>query len=214
MSADYLSQISEIGESAMEELSRRHQGREQALQLCREIIQLSANSIRALHRREFDQANDLLGQAALRVEQARTYLEKYPEIYHAGFLSDAQKEYAEALFVRAFLLDREVPQAGEVGVELSAYLKGMGEAGSELRRYSLESLRRDDVSRCEEFLETMDTVYSLLVSLDFPDAITGGLRRTADQVRGVLERTRGDLTMALRQRELTERLGNWQSGKG
>lgn len=214
MSADYLSQISEIGESAMEELSRRHQGREQALQLCREIIQLSANSIRALHRREFDQANDLLGQAALRVEQAGTYLEKYPEIYHAGFLSDAQKEYAEALFVRAFLLDREVPQAGEVGVELSAYLKGMGEAASELRRYILDSLRRDDVSRCEEFLETMDTVYSLLVSLDFPDAITGGLRRTADQVRGVLERTRGDLTMALRQRELTERLGNWQSGKG
>jgi translin len=214
MSSDYLTQINEIGGSAMEELSQRHQGREQALQLCREIIQLSANSIRALHRREFDQANDLLGQAALRVEQAGTYLEKYPEIYHAGFLSDAQKEYAEALFVRAFLMDREVPQAGEVGVELSAYLKGMGEAASELRRYILDSLRRDDTSRCEEFLETMDAVYSLLVSLDFPDAITGGLRRTADQVRGVLERTRGDLTMALRQRELTERLGNWQSGKG
>lgn len=213
MPADYLSQISEIGESAMEELSRRHQGREQALQLCREIIQLSANSIRALHRREFDQANDLLGQAALRVEQAGSYLEKYPEIYHAGFLSDAQKEYAEALFVRAFLMDREVPQAGEVGVELSAYLKGMGEAASELRRYILDSLRRDDISRCEEFLETMDAVYSLLVSLDFPDAITGGLRRTADQVRGVLERTRGDLTMALRQRELAARLGNWQGGK-
>ena len=141
--------------------------------------------------------------------QAKEYLDKFPEIYHAGFLADAQKEYAEALFVRAFLMDRELPKPGENGLEIAAYLKGMGEAASELRRYILDSLRRDDISRCEEFLETMDAAYSLLVSLDFPDAITGGLRRTADQVRGVLERTRGDLTMALRQRELTERLSGW-----
>jgi len=206
MPADYLSQVNEIGESAMEELSQRHQGREQALKLCREIIRFSANSIRALHRREFDNANDLLGQTALRVEQARSYLEKYPEIYHAGFLADAQKEYVEALCVRAFLMGRALPRPDEIGVELAAFLKGMGEAASELRRYILDSLRRDDVSRCEEFLESMDAVYSLLVSLDFPDAITGGLRRTADMLRGVLERTRGDLTMALRQRELTESL--------
>ena len=209
MPIDYLSQLDDLGEDSMEQLRRREQGREQALQLCREIIRLSANGIRALHRREFDDANDLLGQAAMRLEQAKTHLEKYPEIYHAGFLTDAQKEYAEALCLRAFLMGRELPRPGEIGVELPAFLNGLGEAAGELRRYVLDSLRRDDISRCEEFLEVMDGIYSLLMSLDFPDALTGGLRRTSDMVRGVLERTRGDLTMTLRQRELAERLNNW-----
>jgi len=213
MPADYLSQLDKIGEVSVEELSRRHKGREQALQLCREIIQLSANGIRALHRREFDGANEVLGQAAMRVEQAKASLEKFPEIYHAGFLADAQKEYAEALFVRAFLMGRELPMPGDIGVELSSYLKGLGEAAGELRRHILDALRRDDISRCEEFLDVMDAIYGLLVSLDFPDALTGGLRRIADMVRGVVERTRGDLTLALKQRDLIERLGGLQ-GKG
>lgn len=210
MPADYLSQLDKIGEASVEELSRRHKGREQALQLCREIIQLSANGIRALHRREFDSANEVLGQAAMRLEQAKASLEKFPEIYYAGFLADAQKEYAEALFVRAFLMGRDLPMPKDVGVELSSYLKGLGEAAGELRRHILDALRRDDISRCEEFLDVMDAIYGLLVSLDFPDALTGGLRRIADMVRGVVERTRGDLTLALRQRELTARLDDMQ----
>lgn len=214
MTTDYPSQLEAISQYASDELARRHQQREQALGLCREIIRLSANAIRALHRREFDGANELLAQAALRLDQMTNCLKEYPEIHHAGFLSDAQKEYVEALCVRAFLSTKELPHPQELRVGLAPYLNGLGEAAGELRRYVLDSLRRDDVSRCEELLESMDAIYGVLVSLDFPDALTGGLRRTCDMVRGVLERTRGDLTMALRQRELTERLDAWQERGG
>jgi translin len=214
MPIDYLSQLSNIREISADELSQRHAAREQSLRLCREIIQHSANSIRALHRREFDEANDLLGQAAIRVEQAKNTLDKHPDIYHAGFLSDAQKEYAEALCLRAFLMGRDLPQPKEIGIETAAYLNGIGETAGELRRYILDALRRDDISRCEELLDVMDAIYGLLVSLDFPDALTGGLRRTADMVRGVAERTRGDLTMALNQRKLIDRLDSFKDDEG
>ena len=76
----------------------------------------------------------------------------------------------------------------------------------ELRRFILDSLRRDDFSRCEQLLDVMDEIYTILVTMDFPDAVTRGLRRNTDMVRGVLERTRGDLTVALRQRRLEEKL--------
>jgi translin len=48
----------------------------------------------------------------------------------------------------------------------------------------------------------MDSIYNLLMTFDFPDAITYGLRRRVDSLRGVLERTRGDLTNSLRQQRL------------
>jgi translin len=71
-----------------------------------------------------------------------------------------------------------------------------------MRRYVLDRLRRGDVATGERLLSIMDDIYSLLITVDFPDAITGGLRRQTDMVRGVLERTRGDLTTAVRQEEM------------
>ena len=94
---------------------------------------------------------------------------------------------------------------------MAPYLNGMAEAIGELRRYILDSLRRNDVGRCEEFMDVMDDIYGVLVTVDFPEAVTGGLRRTTDAMRGVLERTRGDLTMALRQRDLVQQLATLES---
>ena len=192
--------------SAREEFTRRNAAREEALKLCREVIRFSANTIRALHRREFEDAEALLAQAREQVGQAAAWLRDYPELFHAGFLSDAQKEYAEACATRALIQRTPLPTYQELGVELPAYLNGLGEAAGELRRYILDSLRRGESGQCEELLDAMDGIYTLLVALDFPDGLTGGLRRTTDMVRGVVERTRGDLTMALLQRDLSRRL--------
>jgi translin len=133
-------------------------------------------------------------------------LESHPGIYWAGYVQDAQKEYAEANITYAVIFGDEIPAANELNVEPAAYLNGLGEAAGEMRRYILDIIRHGQIEKCERVLGIMEDIYSLLVTVDYPDAITDGLRRTTDMVRGVLERTRGDVTFALQQRQLTSAL--------
>jgi translin len=182
--------------------------REKALRLSREIIRYSANAIRAVHRREETNAEQLLSSArSLLKELERDVLRKQNDLVHAGFVHDAQKEFAEASTTLALVTGKPLPGPETLGVSYPAYLNGLGEAVGELRRYLLDSLRRNDLSRCEELLAIMDDIYSVLITMDFPDGITYGLRRTSDAVRGILEKTRGDLTLVLRQKELEDKLG-------
>jgi translin len=167
----------------------------------RAIIRLSANAIRAIHRGERDEAERLLGEAVRTKDEALAALAPHPDIYHAGFLHDALKEYAEARATVALLSGEALPDPDEIGVEYPAYLNGIAEAVGELRRGVLDRLRQGRYDECEGLLEAMDDIYAGLVTIDFPDAMTGGLRRTTDQTRGILERTRGDLTMAMVQRD-------------
>jgi len=184
----------------------KNEAREKALPLCREAIRFSANAIRAVHRDEFERAEELIAKAGAQLATAKQSLAQHPDIFHAGFVHDAQKEYAEASITLALIAGREFPTPASLDVELPAYLNGMGEAVGELRRHLLDTLRAGDVNRCEAWLREMDDMYSALVTVDYPDAMTGGLRRTTDNVRGILEKTRGDLTLSLQQRRLEERL--------
>ncbi len=186
----------------------KNKAREQALAESRQVIRNAANSIRATHRREFEQASALLEQGQERLLTIRTALATYPDLYWAGYVQDAQKEYAEARLTYALVRSEPLPSPEELGVEDAAYLNGLAEAASELRRYILDMLRhgQENSARSEELLDRMDEVYSQLVTIDYPDVLTGGLRRTTDQLRGVLERTRGDLTITLRQQELEKAL--------
>lgn len=202
--------LSKVAEKAVEDFSSKHSARELGLRISREVIRLSANTIRAVHRQEFDQAGELLSQAGSKLQEAGPILKEWPEIYYAGFLSDARKEYTEASVTLALISGAQIPQQADLGVESAPYLNGMGEVIGELRRFILDSLRRNDTERCEELMETMDDIYNVLVTVDFPEGVTGGLRRTTDAMRGILERTRGDLTMALRQRELEQKLSAFQ----
>ena len=191
--------------------SAKHAAREQALARCRETIRHSALTIRAVHRGEIGPARGLLDAARAHVTAARGVLEEHPDIYHAGFMHDAQKEFAEASITVAMICGEALPTPEELGVEYPAYLNGMGETVGELRRYVLDSLRSGDMERCERFLSAMDSIYAVMVTLDFPDAITGGLRRTTDVTRGILEKTRGDLTISARQRDLERQLAVFQA---
>jgi translin len=198
--------INQIGERVLSRLEAINAARERALAETRQIVRLSANTIRAVHRDDFDEAARLLGQARSMQDSLVAVLAEYPNIYWSGYVQDAQKEYAEANIVLGIISGRGLPSPEDLSVENAVYLNGLGEAAGELRRYVLDALRRSQPERGEPLLAAMDDIYGLLVTVDYPDAITGGLRRTTDMVRGVLERTRGDLTVALQNRSLLEAL--------
>ena len=210
MPSRYSADLTSIGNRAIEQLTSRNRDREEGLSVSREVIRLSANAIRAVHRTDFDEAARLIATAESRLQDAEHIRSDSPLIYNAGFLNDARKEFTEANVTLAVISGRDIPTAEDLGVDPSAYLNGMAEVIGELRRYILDSLRRDIVERCEELMEVMDEIYGVLVTVDFPEAVTGGLRHTTDAMRAVLERTRGDLTIALRQRSLESRLAAWQ----
>jgi translin len=185
----------------LEHFAEKNAAREKALSASRTLIRMSANAIRAVHRGEFAQAEIMLDEARQVRDDAVAALAGHGDIYHAGFLHDAQKEYAEARTTLALLSGRPIPEPEALGVEYPAYLNGIAEAVGELRRMLLDRLRDGRYDGCEELLRAMDDIYSVLVTIDYPDVMTGGLRRTTDQTRGILEKTRGDLTMAMVQRE-------------
>ena len=196
-----------IAEKIRLHLSSKDIAREDVLPLCREIIRYSANTIRAIHRQESSKAELFLNSARAALQKLTSGInERHNDLRYSGFVHDAQKEFAEACITLAIITNKPLPDPDDIGVSYPAYLNGLGETVGELRRYLLDSLRRNDLSQCEELLTTMDDIYSTLVTMDFPDAITYGLRRTTDSVRGILEKTRGDLTLVLRQKSLEERL--------
>ena len=133
-------------------------------------------------------------------------MEPHPKILHGPYLQDAEKEMVEAAAVLAIVLDRPLPSPEDLGVGLIAYLNGMGEAASECRRYVLDEMRSGSLSQAERLLNQMESVYGQLITFDYPDSLTGGLRRTCDALRAVIERTRSDLTMTQVQRELIDEL--------
>jgi translin len=207
--------IEALAEAASRDLAAKNEAREAGLSRCREAIRNSANAIRAVHRGEFDTAKTLADKAGTLLAEAKQALRDHPEIRHAGFVHDSEKEYAEARITLAFIAGQaKLPTREDLDVELPAYLNGLAEAVGELRRFLLDMLRGGEVERCEDCLAVMDEVYGILVTFDYPDAMTGGLRRTTDNVRGILERTRGDLSVAVRQRDLEKRLAEFERKLG
>ena len=203
-----------IGEKARKNLAAKDAAREKSLKLCREVLRYSTNAIRAVHRGEYEDGQNMLASARLLLKDLDKALSKHQELFDAGYVYNAQKEYVEGCITHALISGGDLPDPDELSVSYASYLNGMGEAVGELRRHLLDCTRKGEISRCEELLSIMDDVYGVLVTIDFPDAVTGGLRRTTDIVRGILERTRGDLTVSLRQRALEQRLDSFNKRLG
>ena len=207
-----MSDLHSIGRTAQEYLATKYAARERALPKSRAAIRLCANAIRAAHRNEFSQVNRLLAEAGGLLRDMALDLRDHLDIFYAGFVADAQKEYAEAALTSAMIQREPLPPPDELGVEYAPYLNGLGEAVGELRRYVLDRMRQGNLDGCEALLADMDEIYSLLITLDYPDAITGNLRRTTDSVRGILEKTRGDLTLAVSQDRLNAAMTRVEEG--
>jgi translin len=183
-------------------LDAKNGARETSLALSREIIRTSANTIRAVHRGEFAEARAMLERARAANGRLTDALVGHADLSGAGYVHDCQKELAEAAITLALVAGEPLPPPESLPVEYPAFLNGMGEAVGELRRHVLDVIRSGDMPRAEAMLQHMDDIYYALVTFDYPDALTGGLRRTTDAVRGILEKTRGDLTTSLRQDQL------------
>ena len=189
-------------------LDEKNRAREEARRLSREASRHAANAIRAIHRCQWDEAESLMAEARSRVQAVKELLKGHPDIYFAGYTQDAQKEYAESELTMAIVRGRELKTPEDLGVEPAPFLNALGEAIGETRRHILDVMRKGDLARAEEILDIMDDVYFALVTFDYPDAITNGLRRTTDMVRGVLERTRSDLTITMRQADLEKSIAS------
>jgi translin len=205
-------ELGTIVEAIRARLERKNEVRDAALKRSRKVIRQCSLAIRAVHRGERDRVAAELAAARGLVGELRESLHPYPDLYHAGYTQDALKEFAEANLVRGLIADEQLPSPDDLEIEDAAYLGGLGEAAGELRRQSLDALRMEEYEKAELLLAAMDEIYGLLVTIDFPDAITGGLRRTTDMVRGVTERTRGDLTTSLQQYQLRQALEKAERG--
>ncbi|MGH2829932.1 MAG: haloacid dehalogenase [Actinomycetota bacterium] len=197
-----------VSERIRSRLDAKSKAREAGLTNSRAAIRFCANSIRATHRGDTELADDLMRQARQALDIAQSAMEPFPGVYHAGFLHDAEKEYAEAVATAALIRGTDLPSPEDLRVGDAAYLNGLAEAIGELRRHTLDIMRRGHLERGEELLDAMDDIYYVLVSMDYPDALTGGLRRTTDVARSIMERTRGDLSLTLIQKNLQDAIAD------
>ena len=168
MPSRYSTHLSEIGTSVIHELTKQNRDREQALSVSREVIRFSANAIRAVHRGDFDDASELIGRGGARLQDADHIRNSSPQIFNAGFMNDARKEFTEANVTLAVISGADIPTLGDLNVDAAAYINGMAEVIGELRRYILDALRRNAVDGCEEFMDIMDEMFSVLITIDFP----------------------------------------------
>jgi len=203
--------LERIGDRIRQHLEEKNAARDRALQHSRTLIRYCSKAIRAIHREEYAQAQNLLQEGRKLIAILKEELAPYPDLYHAGYTRSALKEYAEANIVLGLITEGALPDPDDLGVDYTPYLGGLAEAAGELRRRILDIIRHDRQQEAEKLLDFMDDIYGLLVTMDFPDALTNNLRRTTDMVRGVTERTRGDLTTSFQQRELKRALESVES---
>ncbi len=200
---DTLDSVAELIRAALEAKNR---ARDATLEDARLLTRLCGNAIRAMHRQEWQAAESLLAEARQTLQRMAARLASLPDLYYAGYFQDAAKEYGEAAATLALLHDAPLPTPADLGIEPATYLNSLAEAASELRRYILDILRHHHDDQAEALLQKMDDIYAVLTTFDFPDAVSGGLRHRVDNLRGVLERTRGDVTTSLRQHRLQQAL--------
>lgn len=193
-----------IAERIHQAFEARTQARDRALSQTRTLTRKCASAIRAVHRGDFAQAQTNLEEANQLALTLKNDLADYPDLYYAGYTQDALKEFAEASIVHALIMNAVLPTPEELGLENTTYINGLAEATGELRRRCLDILRHGYSEEAERLLAHMEDIYAVLITMDYPDTITGNLRRQTDIVRSVTERTRGDLTLSLRQQHLEE----------
>jgi len=206
MSEELQNWLDQLEAAARRDLENQNGVRDEALAISRELIRLCSITIRSGHRDEWEQAEALLGEAEQAGHRLQQMLLPYPELYYAGYTQDALKELVEARITLALIANRVLPSVEHIDIPLNTYLNGLCEAASELRRRCLDMMRQKEMDEAERLLSAMDSAYDVLMSFDFPDAITRGLRHKVDQLRGVLERTRGDLTNSVQMERLLQAL--------
>ena len=199
--------LEKISEQIRKNFDARTAARDNALAQARQLTRACSLSIRAVHRDEIDTMNAHLQEARTLADTLRDSLASYPDLFYAGYTQDALKEFVEANVTCALIRNEPLLTPEELIVEPSTYLNGLAEVVGELRRRVMDILRHGYSPEVERLLGYMDEIYSVMVTMDYPDAITNGLRRQTDLARGIIEKTRGDITFSLRGEHLEQAIG-------
>ncbi len=205
-----LSGLKQICEQILASFDEQDSAREEAYSLSRQVVRVASSCIRSVHRQENEAARELLAEARELTARMIAATANQPRLRFGGFVSDAEKEYAEAAITYAVIGGEPLPTPDELEIDYAPWLNGLAEAGGEFRRHILDLIREDRPDEAEEYLDVMDEMYHSIMGFDYPNAISYGLRGRSDALRGMLERTRGDMTNALRQARLERRLAEFQ----
>ncbi len=200
-----------LSDRIREFLERQNKIRDEALSQSRDLTRHASRAIRAIHREEVELARKHLAEADLLASALREGLSHYPDLYYSGYSQDALKEYCEAHLTVATILNQDWPIPEDLQVEYATYLNGMSEVVGELRRRIMDIMREGHSQEVERLLDVMDDIYAQLVTMDFPDALTYGLRRRTDIARSIIERTQADVTVSYRQQQLEKRITDLSS---
>lgn len=187
-----------ITDQIRQDFDTRTAARDKALGQARQLTRACSLAIRAVHRDDTDGMKEQLSEAHKLAATLTVELQDHPDLFYAGYTQDALKEYTEANVTCALIQNQPLQTPDELGVVNATYLKGLAEVVGELRRRILDILRHGYSEEAERLLGYMDEIYSVLVTIDYPDAITYGLRRQTDIARSIIEKTRGDITFSLR----------------
>jgi len=208
---DNMHKLEKIAEQIRQNFEIRTSTRDEALKQTRQLTRACSLAIRAVHRNDFDKMDEYLKEAEALANKLREDLKDHPDMYFAGYSQDSLKEFVEANVTCALIQNQALHTPEDLNVEYATYLNGLAEVVGELRRRILDILRSGYSQEAERLLTHMDDIYSVLVTMDFPDAITSGLRRQTDLVRNLVEKTRGDVTFSLRGEDLTQAISRLSS---
>jgi translin len=207
--------LEEISARIRENFEIKDSVREDGLKISREVVRECRTATFALHAQDFEKADYSIKAAEKALEKLEVIFKEYADIYYAGYVEHAQQEYSEVSVLRSLLKEtgepKSIPSPDELRVEYAAYLNGLGDVVGELRRHVLDLIRRDSFEKAEVFLGIMEDIHATLMDFDYPDAITKGLRRKTDVSRGLIEKTRGDVVNAIRQKKLEIAMLNLES---
>ncbi len=202
--------LKEIGDDIYAKLSVQNKARDLLIDEMHKVLKVTREAISAVHQGELKKAKKSITNAQSMMKAAQTHLEKLSQLPVIGLVHDAEGEVAEAALFLAFNIKQNLPGPEEIGVSEVGYLQGLGDLVGELRRYAIDSLIDDNLKEAKRAFEEMEQIYATLLTFDFPRGLTPGVRRKTDIARGLIERTRADLSTAIENRRLLAGINSFQ----
>ena len=140
----------------------------------------------------------LIGESRAALDEGLAAVAEHADIRHAGYLQDAQKEYAEANLTMALGHRHRTCRARPTSTSRTPPISaGCPTRSARAGGDSSICFGEASVEQAERLLAAMEEMYGVLVTMDYPDAITMNLRRATDVSRSLIEKTRGDLSISV-----------------